>query len=373
MIRFLIEKEFKQIIRHSFLPKLIFAFPVLMLVVMPWAANQEVKNIRLSVVDSDHSTESQRMLHKIIASGYFMLTDISTSHPQAMQSIEAGEADIILEIPNGFARDMAKTDFTDVLISANAVNGMKAGLGSSYLASILTDYAKELSIEKGGSVSSFQPAVKFLFNPHLDYKVFMLPALMVMLLTMLCGFLPALNIVGEKESGTIEQLNVTPIKKLTFILAKLLPYWVIGFIVLTISFGIAALLYHLFPGGSAATWQVASLLTIYLYAGIYLLVVSGLGLLISNYSATMQQAMFVMFFFVMILILMCGLFTPISSMPDWAQAITAINPLTYFMQVMRAVYLKGSSMSELLPQLFALLSFAIVFNVGAVLSYRKTN
>ncbi|GAP71279.1 hypothetical protein SAMD00024442_10_9 [Candidatus Symbiothrix dinenymphae] len=373
MIRFLIEKEFKQIIRHSFLPKLIFAFPMLMLLVMPWAANQEVKNIRLSVVDGDHSAESQRMLRKIIASGYFLLTDMSTSHLQAMQSIDAGKADIIMEIPNGFEHDIAKTGFTDVMISANAVNGMKAGLGSAYLASIFNDYAKELTIEKGGAVSSLQPAVKILFNPQLDYKVFMIPALMVMLLTMLCGFLPALNIVGEKESGTIEQLNVTPVKKISFILAKLIPYWIIGFIALTICFGIAALLYNLFPGGSAETWRATSLLTIYLYAGVYLLVVSGLGLLISNYSATMQQAMFVMFFFVMILILMCGLFTPISSMPDWGQAITTINPLTYFMQVMRAVYLKGSSMQELLPQFFALLGFAVVFNVGAVLSYRKTN
>jgi ABC-2 type transport system permease protein len=364
MIQFLIEKEFKQIIRNSFLPKLILILPIMMLLVLPWAANQEVRNIRLSVVDNDQSAYSQRMLQKIIASGYFILTDISASNPQAMQSIEAGKADIIMEIQHGFERDIAKEGVADVMISANAVNGMKAGLGSSYLASILNDYAKELTIEKGGLVNTVQPSVKILFNPHLDYKVFMIPAIMVMLLTLLCGFLPALNIVGEKETGTIEQLNVTPVKKFTFIIAKLIPYWVTGFIVLTVCFGIAALVYHLVP--------VGSLLTIYLYTGIYVLVVSGLGLVISNYSATMQQAMFVMFFFIMILILLSGLFTPISSMPGWAQTITAINPLKYFMQVMRAVYLKGSGMSELLPQLCALLGFAVVLNGWAVLSYRKT-
>jgi ABC-2 type transport system permease protein len=334
-----------------------------MLLVLPWAANQEIRNIRLSVVDNDHSTYSQRMIEKIIASGYFTLTDFSTSNPHAMESIEAGKADIIMEIQPNFKRDIVKNGAADVMISANAVNGMKAGLGTSYLASILNDYAKELTLEKGGAVSNIQPSVNMRYNQHLDYKVFMIPALMVMLLTMLCGFLPALNIVGEKESGTIEQLNVTPIKKFTFILAKLIPYWVIGFIVLTVCFGIAALVYRLFP--------VGNLLTIYLYAGVYILVVSGLGLVISNYSATMQQAMFVMFFFVMILLLMSGLFTPISSMPEWAQSFTAINPLTYFMQVMRAVYLKGSSLPELLPQLCALLGFAAVLNGWAVLSYKK--
>jgi len=133
------------------------------------------------------------------------------------------------------------------------------------------------------------------FNPHLSYKIFMVPALMVMLLTMLCGFLPALNIVGEKEAGTMEQINVTPITRLTFIISKLLPYWIIGFIVITIGFGLAWLVYGLVPAGHLST--------IYLFAAIYILGVSGLGLVISNYSDTMQQAMFVMYFFVLILIM----------------------------------------------------------------------
>jgi ABC-2 type transport system permease protein len=193
----------------------------------------------------------------------------------------------------------------------------------------------------------------------------MVPALMVMLLTMLAGFLPALNIVSEKEVGTIEQMNVTPVNKFTFILAKLIPYWIIGFIVLTICFILAALVYGLFPAGS--------LLTIGLFAGIYTLVVSGLGLIISNHSNTMQQAMFVMFFFIMVLILMSGLFTPINSMPPWAKAITLFNPLRYFIEVMRMVFLKGSVLADLIPQMLALVGFAIFFNTWAVISYRKTN
>ena len=191
----------------------------------------------------------------------------------------------------------------------------------------------------------------------------MVPALMVMLLTLICGFLPALNIVGEKEAGTIEQINVTPVGKFTFILAKLLPYWLIGFVVLTTCFILAWVLYGITP--------VGHFLIIYFFAVLFVLSMSGLGLVISNHSATMQQSMFVMWFCMLVLILMSGLFTPISSMPEWAQVITVFNPLKYLMQVMRMVYLKGSGMADLLPQLGALLAFALVLNIWAVKSFKK--
>ena len=150
-----------------------------------------------------------------------------------------------------------------------------------------------------------------------------------------------------------------------FVLAKLIPYWVIGFIVLGLCMILAALVYGISPAGS--------LLTIFLFATIYILVVSGFGLIISNYSDTIQQAMFVMFFFIMIFILMSGLFTPVASMPQWAQVITIFNPLKYFMQVMRLVYLKGSAFVELIPQFLALCIFAVALNVWAVLSYKKSS
>lgn len=370
MLKYLIEKEFKQIKRNSFLPKLIIAMPIMMMLIMPWAANQEIRGIKLSVVDNDHSTYSERLIHKITSSGYFELTDVSPTNDIAMHSIESGNADIILEIQDDFERNLVNGSASAVMISANAVNSMKAGLGSSYLGSILTDYAGELREEyeqtvAGAAIPTFSISPQYKFNPNLDYKVFMVPALMVMLLTLLTGFLPALNIVGEKEAGTIEQINVTPVKKIMFVLAKLIPYWVIGFVILVICMLLARFVYGILPAGS--------LLTIFLFASIYILVVSGMGLVISNYSDTMQQAMFVIFFFIMILILMSGLFTPVTSMPDWAQKITIFNPLKYFMQVMRLVYLKGSTFSEMTSQFFALCSFAIVFNTWAVLSYRKSN
>lgn len=368
MIKYLIEKEFKQIFRHPFIPKMIVAMPIMMMLVLPWAANLEVKNINLSVVDRDHSIYSERLVNKIASSSYFILSDVSDTYDEAMINIETNRSDLILEIEPGFEQNMIREGVGKIMLSANAVNSTKGTLGNVYLRNIMQDYASDIRNEWVlSSGNDILPVINIVsqnrFNPHLDYKVFMVPALMVMLLTLICGFLPALNIVSEKEVGTIEQINVTPVRKFTFILSKLIPYWIIGFFILSVCLGLAFLVYGLIPSGS--------LLTIYFFSLIYILVVSGLGLVISNYSATMQQGMFVMFFFMMIMILMSGLFTPVSSMPEWAQKITIINPLKYFIQVMRSVYLKGSDILQLGTPLFALCCFAVFFNTWAVISYRK--
>ena len=368
MLKFLIEKEFKQLFRNAFLPKLIFIFPVFMMILLPWAANLEVKNVYLNVVDNDHSATSERLVRKIAASDYFRLTGMSDSYDEAMLAVEVGTADVIMEISPDFERNLMRGEVGYVLLSANTVNGTKGSLGSSYLSAIIGEFESELHAEipAVGNItlaSSANITEQLLYNPNLNYKLFIVPALMVMLLTLLCGFLPALNVVSEKEHGTIEQINVTPVSKFTFILAKLLPYWVVGFVVLTICFGLAWLFYGIFPVGHLGV--------IYVYAAIFILSVSGLGLVISNSSATMQQAMFVMFFCLIILMLMSGLFTPIASMPTWARAITLFNPLRYMIEVLRTVYLKGGGFSDLTTQLWALVGFAVLLNSWAVLSYRK--
>ena len=371
MIKYLIEKEFKQLFRNSFLPKLIFIFPCMIMILMPWAANLEVKNINLNIVDNDHSALSRRLVDKISASTYFRTTDLPGTYNQALHAVEAGDADIIFEIPRDFEKDWMNGKAPRLLVAANAVTGTKGNLGGSYLSTIINDYTRELQSETptsalaGKVLPRMEVTTQNLYNPTLNYKLFMIPALMVMLLTLICGFLPALNVVGEKEVGTIEQINVTPVGKFTFIIAKLIPYWLVGFVVLTICFVLAWLLYGILPAGHF--W------TIYAFAVVFLLVVSGFGLVISNHSATLQQAMFVMWFFMLILILMSGLFTPIHSMPPWAQWITRINPLRYFVEVMRTIYLRGGGLLDLLPQLGALSAFALIFNLWAVRSYKKSN
>jgi len=363
MLKYLIEKEFKAIMRNKFLPKLIVVFPVMMMLIMPWAANLDIKDIKVAVVDNDRSQLSAKLIHKIEASEYFFVDQSCSSYKEAILLVEKGDADIIFEIPHDFDRTLIREGVDKVNISVNAVNGTRGSMGGAYISSIITDFCSEQNM--GVSLSVIDVVSQTRYNPTMNYKKFMVPALMAMLLTMLCGFLPALNIVMEKETGTIEQINVTPVSKFTFIISKLVPYWAIGFFVLTIVVLLAKLIYGVSPQGSLPVF--------YLLASIFVLVVSGLGLVISNYSQTMQQAMFVMFFFMLVMIMMAGLFTPVESMPEWAQIISGINPMRYFIEVMRMVYLKGSGLRDLSTQIIALSSFAVLFNSWAIISYRKKN
>ena len=322
----------------------------MLLIVFPWAATLEVQDVRLAIIDQDHSETSRRLIQQIEASRYFRLQHMAVSYEEALQAIEKDQIDIILQIPIDFEKEQILGKPAEVQIAANAINGMKGSLGSSYLAQIINRQSDTTSI-------------RYLYNPHLDYKHYMVPALMTMMLFLICGFLPALNIVSEKENGTIEQINVTPVSKVVFTLSKLIPYWLIGFFVLSIAMLLAWLIYGLVPA--------SSLSTIYIGAGIFIFLVSGVGITISNYSSTLQQAMFVTWFFVIIMLLMSGLFTPVGSMPEWAQSIAAFNPLKYFVEFIRMVYLKGSSLAEVGKPLGCLLGFGILFNAWAVWSYRK--
>ncbi|MDR2130668.1 MAG: ABC transporter permease [Odoribacteraceae bacterium] len=365
-LRFLLEKEFKQMARHSFLPKLIVLFPTLMMCLLPWAANLEVKEIHLGVIDRDHSPLSNRLTHALEASGYFRLVAFPESFPRALEGVTSGATDVLLDIPPRFGEALERGEGTRVFIAPNSVNGTKGELAAVYLSAILKEFS--VALRAASSPVSPAPAVEVAtlhrFNARLAYKPFMVPALMVMLMMLLCGFLPALNIVGEKESGTIEQINVTPVGKFTFIAGKLIPYWLVGFAVLTYSFLLAWLFYDIVPVGRFGT--------IYLFALLFVFGIAGFGLIVSNHSATMQQAMFVMFFFIMIFVLMSGFFSPIKSMPGWARAIAAFNPLNYFVEVVRGVYLKGSGVGDMTRPLLALSSFAVIMNAWAVWSYRKS-
>lgn len=369
MLRYLLEKEFKQIRRNTFIPRLIFIMPLFAMIVFPYAANFDVKNINLSIIDNDKSSYSQELIQKVQSSGYFRISDVSGTFEEAMKSVEADNSDVILEIPLNFERNLVKSQTASLMISANAVNGNKGGLGSAYLTNIIMDFNNKIRIDlmkivNKVSVPAMELVPLYRYNATLRYEVFMVPALLVMILAMITGFLPALNIVAEKQSGTIEQMNVTPVKKWTFILSKLIPYWIIGFVVLTIAMGIAFFYWGLKPSGS--------LLTIYLFASLFIVAFSGFGLVISNYATTVQQAILMMFFFMLTFIFLSGLYTPVENMPRWAQMISNISPLKYIMQVFRLVYLKGSSFDDLHKQFFALISFATLFYTWAILSYRKT-
>ena len=342
-LRYLIQKELLQIRRNSFLPKLIVMFPIMIMCVMPWVMQMEVKNIRVDVVDIDRTTQSQRLVHDIEASNYFIFNGMQPTYQAAMTDVEHGKADIILEIRDG-----------KYLIAANAVNGTKGAMGSSYLSQIVT---KDLRMN-GADVLN-------LYNKGQNYKLYMIPALLAIVMMLMTGFLPTLNIVGEKETGTIEQINVTPVSKWAFILSKLIPYWIIALFVVTVCLILAWLVYGITPVGSV--WLV------YLLAMLLALFFSSLGLIISNYSSTMQQAIFVMWFFVVCIMLLSGLFTPTRSMPQWAYMSTYINPMHYFIDAIRTVFIRGGGFQDIAHQLMALFGIGIVMACWAVQSYKKNS
>jgi len=370
VIQFLIEKEFKQMMRNIILPIVFILLPIGMINVMPRAATQEVKDLKISIIDNDHSEWSQRLIQKLVASSYFTLTDVSSTYKDGLKAMEGAEADFIVEIEPDFERNLAREGVSKVMISANAVNGVKAGLGTSYLSQIIVDYAANLREEMGMSAKSvrmahFDVEPRYVYNAELDYKAFMVPGLIAMLLILIVGFLPALNIVGEKEKGTIEQINVTPVGRFEFIFAKLIPYWCVGLFILAYSMMLARGIYGQVSAGNIGV--------IFLFASLFILVVSCLGLIVSNYSDTTQQASLVMFFFLVIFILLSGLLTPIAGMPEWAKNITMINPLRYFIEAMRALYIKGSRLQDLSSQFIALTVYAVVVWVFAIISYKKSN
>ncbi|MBQ2047019.1 MAG: ABC transporter permease [Muribaculaceae bacterium] len=365
MRRFIVlfQKEFLLIRRNSFLPKMIIGFPIIIMLIMPLVMTMDVRNVNIAVVDLDHSTTSNRIISHIEASEYLSLVGTTEQYIVAMDALENGTVDIIVQIPNNFERDMIVSTPEKINITANAVNATKGSLGSQYLVQTIARALQELKNEKSPTQLSELVTVQNRFNPTLNYRHYMIPALMIILFILICGFLPALSIVGEKESGTIEQINVTPVSRMTFILSKLIPYWLIGLFVLTIAMIVARVVYGLYPVGSIGL--------IYFGAACFILTISGFSLTIANFSETMQQTMFVMFFFVMIFMLMSGLLTPIDSMPNWAQKFTGILPPRYFVEILRSVYLKGSTFMDLWHNYLALGIFATIFNILAALTYKK--
>jgi len=359
-LKYLIQKEFLQIRRDAFLPKLIVLFPIMIMCVMPWVMQMEVKNIRVDVVDIDHSVESQRLVQQIAASNYFIFNGQKATYAEAMGDVERGQADIILEIRDG-----------QYLIAANAVNGTKGSMGSAYLSQIVASTSPSsssvspVSFAATSSQPSHLPSPLLLYNPHQNYKLYMVPALLAIVMMLMTGFLPTLNIVGEKEAGTIEQINVTPVSKGAFILSKLIPYWLIALFVVSVCLLLAWLVYGLAPAGPL--WLV------YVLAMLLALFFSSFGLIISNYSDTMQQAMFVMWFFIVCIMLLSGLFTPTRSMPHWAYLTTYVNPMHYFIDAIRTVFIRGGGFRDVAHQVFALLAIGLFMAAWAVQSYKKNS
>ncbi len=339
--------------------------PVIQLILLSNAASNEVKNVNLVVVEKDYSESSRLLLRKINANERISLVKTTYNSKEAFEYLQANKADIVLEIPRDFEKKYIRGEQPKLQMLVNAINGQQSTVGSGYLQNIIGSFNGELIQQVKPNQPSTQLTVSFRnwYNPEINYPHFMAPGILAELTALLTIILSAMNVVREREIGTIEQINVTPIKKWQFIVGKLVPFLCIGMLLLTVGIIASKLIFDIPIRGSVAL--------IFGYAFFNLITVLGLGLLISNFADTQQQAIFVAFFFVIIFVLMCGLFTPIDSMPKWAQYLTIPNPLAHFISVSRKVLMKGSGFWDVRWEFIYTIILALIFNTLAIKSYKK--
>lgn len=369
-IFYVIQKEFIQVRRNKIMLRMIVMIPILQMLVLVFAATYDLKNIDIYLVDKDLSSTSRELASKMEASPFFTINNTSFNPEDGEKELLSNTDDMVLVIPSGFERDLIRNDKASLQLLVNAIDGSAAQIGYSYAASVIRDFNKNIIAEWKG-LPEFKPPYqintvsRFWYNPELDYKWFMAPGVLALLVTLIGLFLSGMSLVKEKEQGTIEQLNVTPIRKIHFLAGKLIPFIIIALFDLSFGLLIARLVFNL-P-------VVGSLWLVFGFGIIYLIGILGLGLFISTVANTQQQVMFVTFFFMMVFILMSGIFTPVESMPKWAQLIDEANPVYHFMRIMRMVVLKGSEFSDLIHEFVALCILGFSFLSLAVIWYRKTS
>lgn len=366
-IRFLIQKEFIQIFRNKAMLPIIFGMPVLQLLILANAATFDLRNVQFHLIDRDQSSVSRKLVERFTSSEYFILVGHSFSDGLGEEDLKNGQARLVLHIPTDFEKDVLSGKTSKVQFVINAEDGNAAALTQTYASNIVRAFALEFQTRALNREKTDQIKIEYSYwyNPVLNYKTYMIPGILVALVSMIGLFLSGMNIVREKEIGTIEQLNVTPIKKHEFIIGKLLPFWLLGLFILGFGLGIAKFVFNI-P-------ILGSLWLIFGTAGIYLLVVLGIGLFISTITETQQQAMFIAWFFMVIFMLLGGLFTPIESMPSWAQDLTLLNPIAHYIRIMRGILLKGADFYDIQNQVIILSVFSIIMLTLSVIRYRKVS
>jgi len=375
---YLLRKEYLQIFRDHVILGMLFVMPLVQLLVLANAATFEVKSARLFVVDHDHSTMSRGVVDRLTSSRRFILAGTSPSVARADDAMLAGDADMIVVIPREFERDVVRTGHASLQLILDAEDGAAAGVMQTYASRILTSYAGELGADVGPALATvgaraeppprrgsaiIEVRRRGWYNAALNYRDYMVPGILVVLVTMIGTLLTAMNIVRENEAGTLDQLNVTPVSRAAFIAAKLIPLWSLALVDLALGMALARFVFDVPVRGNPAI--------VFLAATIYLPAALGIGLWVSTIAETQQQAMFVTFSIVMVYLLMSGLFTPIRGMPHWAQWVSEASPVMHFVRLMRAVLLKGAGLGDVMHQLLMLALIGAVVLTLAVRQYHK--
>ena len=363
----LIKKEFLQVFRNSLLMQILIVAPLVQFLLFPFTADYEIKTLNISFIDNDRSSITKEMQNRFEYSKYFVSYGLLETKKEAEDLMLRDEIDILIEFPHNFEKSVMTFSPTRIAITANAINSVKAGIGVGYVQTVLGEFYEEKLSEfnlKGNVASKLLPTNIYWYNEQMNYKNLIVPGILVILVTLIGAYVTALNIVREKEIGTIEQINVSPIPKWQFLLGKMIPFWILGMAEFLLGIFLMKIVFGISVQGSMPV-----LISV---TSIYLLVMLGLGFFISSVSNNQLQAMFIVFFLFIVFVLLSGLFTPIEGMPQWAKYINYLNPMSYYMEVIKLIVLKGSGIEEIKTQISVLSGMAVVINAAALLSYHET-
>lgn len=381
VFRHLVRKEFRQVFRDHTMVRIIFLMPVAQLFVFSYAANTDLRDLPVSFYDEDRSAESRRLVAAFAESDVFAPGPPAHSARELGRLLEEGAARVTIWIPEGFARNLANGEVAPLGITVDGQNSSVAGRAAGYAQALARRTGRELAAAGSsvrGAVAStpgegvaarsgprLAATTRFFYNPELESRFFMVPAILVLLITVITSLLTGMAVVREKEIGTLEQLLVSPLRPWEIILGKTLPFAVIAYFELVFAGTIGVLWFRLPLEGSLPLLAVSALA--------YLLVTLGVGLLASTLSQTQQQAMLTVWFFLIFGILMSGFFYPVENMPEWAQWVAAANPMRYILAIVRGVFLKGAGFADLWRELLVLAAMGLlVFGTAAQRFEKRT-
>ncbi|MBR4919664.1 MAG: ABC transporter permease [Bacteroidales bacterium] len=399
-ILILIKKEFLQVFRNPLLLSILVVAPLVEFMIFPFCADYEIKVLNIAFIDNDRSQISKDIIHSFNSSEIFVSKGLLDNKEEADEMMKHDQIDLLIEIPINFENNLYNNENTQIAVTANAINSVKAGIGTGYVQEIIGGYMQDFAAmhtpanmqaaissanetaaqqKQGQRQAAAVPSAPirttnaakvnisniYWYNEQMNYKNLIVPGILVILVTLIGCYVTALNLVREKEIGTIEQVNVTPIRKWQFLLGKMIPFWLLGMA----EFG-AGLIIMKFIFGISVQGSLPLLLGI---TAIYLFVMLGLGFFISSVSENQLQSMFIVLFLFIVFVLLSGVFTPTEGMPGWAHKINYLNPMSFYIEVIKKIILKGSAFESVMTETIVLSVMAVIINTGAVVSYREAS
>ena len=364
-------KEFIQALRDPRMRAILFVMPVVQLIVFGYAVTTDVQRVPTAVYDLDRSVASREVVRRFAASKYFAVVEYLTTESEARQALDHGQVSVVLRLNAGFENDLRAGRTAQLQVLLDGSDSNTAAIVAGYAARIAAQYSENLLVarlERLRRSAATSPGVtletRAWFNENLESIYFYVPGVVAILVTLITLLLTSMAVVREKEIGTMEQILVTPITPLEFILGKTIPFALISFADVILVTSIGVLWFGVPVRGNPPLLLFSTAL--------YLMTTLGVGLVISTFSNTQQQAMMGTFFFYMPAMLLSGFMFPIANMPTVVQWLTYLNPMRYFLVIIRGIFLKGVGVSVLWPQMLALLIIGVITLGLASRRFRKT-